>query len=153
MMLLCGAAVLPRTALAHREKQTTTLVEWTGESLAITHTFHRHDAEIALAQAGMIDRPEIDSLRSRALVAIHVEETFGIEGVAIETLGAETVGNRIYVYQEAALPALPEALTIRAAMLRNLWRDQINNVDVKVEREIKSLRFAGDEGAKQVSLV
>jgi len=144
---------MPQTALAHREKQTITTIEWKDGRLEITHEFHRHDAESALAQAGLIDRPDIESLRSRAHVAIHVEETFDIEGVKITTLGAETQGNRIYVYQEAELPTLPDTMMIRAAMLRNLWGDQINNVDVHIEKQVKSLRFAGDDGAKTVTLV
>ena len=145
-------AALPRVALAHRQKRTETLVEWTGEGFAITHTFHRHDAEVALSRAGYLDTPEIESLRSRALMAIHVEETFGLIGVPLTTLGAEAVGNRLFVYQQADLGALPEALEIDARMLRGLYADQVNAVNVKIGRDVRSVDFSGDDGVKVVEL-
>ena len=153
--VLCGGlalAALPSVALAHRQKRTETLVEWTGEGFAITHTFHRHDAEVALSRAGYIDTPEIESLRSRALMAIHVEETFGLIGVPLTTLGAEATGNQLFVYQEAAMAELPEALSVDARMLRGLYADQVNAVNVKVGREVRSVDFEGDDGVKVVEL-
>ena len=152
---LCGAAcaaLLPAPALAHREKTTTTRVEWTGKGFAVTHTIHRHDAETALARAGLIDRPDIDSLKSRAHIALHVEETFRLEGLPLTTLGAETEGNRIYIYQEAPLDALPATLSVDARILRSLYADQVNAVDVVVDGEVTSLRFADGDGAKTVTL-
>jgi len=127
-------------------------MEWTGGGFAITHTIHRHDAEIALARAGLIDRPEIDSLTSRAHIALHVEETFTLDGLSITTLGAETEGNRIYIYQEATLEALPERLGVNARILRNLYADQINAVDIEVAGVVQSLRFADGDGMKVVEL-
>ena len=149
-------ALLPANAWAHREKMTVTEVLWTDtpefRGFGVTHRFHRHDAEVALSKAGLLDTPEIDSLESRAHMAIHVEETFSLNGRTLEMIGAEADGNRLWVYQELPLDALPERLDVTARMLRGLYADQINAVDVKVGGQVKSLRFAGDDGAKGVTL-
>ena len=150
------ALPLAAPALAHREKRTHTDVVWTGTHLDITHNIHRHDFESALSVAGMLDRPEIEGLRARAQAALHVEETFRLGetrgDLALQTLGAEAEGNRLYIYQQAELAAIPERLEVEAWMLRSLWRDQVNAVDVRVGDRVKSLRFAGDDGAKVVEL-
>ena len=83
-------------------------------------------------------------------MAIHVEETFHIEGVELSTLGAETDGNALWVYQEAVLDTLPTPLRIDARMLRTLHPDHINAVDVKVDGRTQSLRFGADDGPKSV---
>lgn len=149
---LCVLPVSAPVARAHREKITLTDILLTPEGLEVTHRFHRHDAETALARAGLIARPEIESLKSRAHMAIHVEETFAIAEVELTTLGAEVEGNTLWVYQDAALATRPEALTISARMLRGLEPDQINAVDVRFQDQVRSLRFAGDDGAKRVEM-
>ena len=152
VLLGMGSLSVAGTASAHRQKRTETLVEWTGDGFAITHVFHRHDAEVTLSRAGYLERPDIESLKSRALMAIHVEETFLIEGLVIETLGAETEGNQLFVYQEAKTDALPESLTLQAGMLRGLWGDHVNAVNIKANNETRSVQFFGDDGAKRIAL-
>ena len=151
---ILGSAALAaaRPALAHRQKRTDTVVEWTGEGFAITHIFHRHDAEVALSRAGYLVRPDIESLKSRALIAIHVEETFEIIGLDLETLGAEAEGNRLYVYQEAKLAERPDSLRLQVNMLRGLFGDHVNAVNIKYDGSVSSLEFSGEDGVKTVEL-
>ena len=158
--LIAGAAALlaARPALAHREHRSETWAEWKpsegGGEFHVTHSFHRHDAELAMSDAGLLDQPDLSSLRARALLALHVEETFSLgEAVALETLGAEIVRDRVEVYQVGTADALPPSLTVDARMLRTAWPDQINDVNVRVGEEVKSLRFRRDDGAKVMELL
>ena len=163
--LIAGAAALlaARPALAHREHRSETWAEWKpskgsdmsgGGEFHVTHSFHRHDAELAMSDAGLLDQPDLSSLRARALLALHVEETFGLgEAVALETLGAEIVRDRVEVYQIGTADALPPSLDIDARMLRTAWPDQVNDVNVRVGDEVKSLRFRRDDGTKAMELV
>ena len=158
--LLAGAAALLAAgpALAHREHRSETWVEWKpaeagGGEFHVTHSFHRHDAELAMNDAGLLDAPDLSSLRARALLALHVEETFGLGGgVELETLGADVVRDRVEVYQVGAADALPRALSVDARMLRTAWPDQVNDVNVRVGGEVRSLRFRRDDGTKPLEL-
>ena len=141
-------------ALAHRVRLSRSVVTWNREGFDIVHGFHRHDAETALAKAGLLDAPDMTGLRARAHLALHVEETFSLgPDVPLQTLGAEVVADRVEVYQVATLDALPESLDVRASMLRSLWPDQVNAVDVHLPGgEVRSLRFAGSDSAKPLAL-
>ena len=157
--LLRGALALPllgwaAPALAHRVRLSRSVVTWGREGFDVVHGFHRHDAETALARAGLLDAPDMSGLRARAHLALHVEETFSLgEGVPLQTLGAEVVAERVEVYQVATLDTLPETLDVRASMLRGLWPDQVNAVDVHLPGGVvRSLRFAGDDARKPLAL-
>ena len=71
---LCGAAFMsavPFSAMAHRQKTTLSQIEWDAadKALYITHSYHMHDAETALAARGVIRKPDLTSLKSRAQLA------------------------------------------------------------------------------------
>ena len=79
--LLSGAALtaaLPLPAFAHRQKTTLSQVEWNeaDKVLYVTHSYHMHDAETALAAAGIIDKPDLTSLRARAKLAVYTARNF-----------------------------------------------------------------------------
>ncbi len=143
-LALSGAAgfalLCPARAFAHRVNRAESTVVFSGEDgrVEVTHIFHAADAQAALFKAGLIDKPDIANLRARARLALHVEETFGIlineEERPLTTLGAEIVGNNIYVYQEGT-DFHPGQLHIRAAMLHGLLHGQRNSVTVEMGSE------------------
>ncbi len=136
-----GIALLcPTHAFAHRVNRAESTVVFSGEDgrVEVTHIFHAADAQIALVKAGLIDKPDIASLRARARLALHVEETFAIlineKARPLTTLGAEIVGNNVYVYQEGT-GFYPGELRIRASMLHGLLHGQRNSVTVEMGSE------------------
>ena len=159
LQTLSGAALwaaFPLSAAAHREKKTLTTIEWDAkaEMLNVIHSYHLHDAETALAAKGIIDKPDLFSLKARAKLALYTAKNFSLssEGKEIELqiLGAETEGKTAYVYQQAKLAKAPEALLVSATMLRGIIRGQINNVDVSLDGEIRSVQFKRNDGPKKV---
>ena len=152
--LLGGAcALLATPALAHRVKRVESEVVFRDDgSVSVTHVYHAQDAQDALFGAGLIDKPDIAGLRERAKLALYTGETFALtvggEVVPLDVLGAELLGNSVYVYQEA--DAVPDGtVAVRAAMLHGLLFGQINSVTVVRgdKRETRDLVSDKDEAA------
>lgn len=157
--LLSGAALgaaLPFSALAHRQKTTLSTVEWDAAEmmLYVIHSYHLHDAETALAANGIIERPDLTSLKARARLALYTASKFSLfsEGkdIELEILGAENEGRTVYVYQQAKLDKAPTDLIISASMLREIIPGQLNNVDVTLTQTLRSVQFKDGDGPKKV---
>lgn len=159
LQTLSGAAfmvALPMSAFAHREKKTLTTIEWNADDnmLNVIHSYHLHDAETALAAKGIIDTPDLFSLKARAKLALYTAKNFSIasagQQIDLDILGAETEAKTVYVYQQAKLDKAPTELVISASMLRDIIPGQLNNVDVTVSGEIRSVQFKKNDGPKKV---
>lgn len=147
----------PRSAFAHRQKQAQSTIKWNNGSkiLEVSHRMHMHDAETALAVLGKLDRPDLTSLKARALLALYVEENFGVKNLNgsnldLTILGAETEGSHVYVYQEVKLDAKPDGLLIWNRIMHDVYPDQINHVNVALSATIQSAVFAFGDKAKKV---
>jgi len=152
LTLVAGAA----PALAHRLTTTETRVDINSDTgrVEVTHTFHIHDAEIALAKAGLIDSPNLVSLKERAQMALYIDQTFALfqNNVKIELslLGAELDKRNVLTFQEGQI-ALPMGdLAVSAEMMRAFVPHQINNVDIAIDGQVTSLQFRGSDGTKKL---
>lgn len=159
LQIISGAALgaaLPLSAYAHRQKTTLSTVEWDVDDkmLYITHSYHLHDAETALAAKGIIEKPDLFSLKARAQLALYTAENFSLfsssKDIELEILGAETESRTVYVYQQAKLEAAPKELIVSATMLHEIIPGQLNNVDVTLDTEIRSVQFKDGDGPKKV---
>ena len=157
--IMSGAALgaaLPTYAFAHREKKTLTTVEWNADNnmLYVIHSYHLHDAETALAAKGIIETADLFSLKARAQLALYTAKNFSLstagEKIDLDILGAETEAKSVYVYQQAKMTSAPKELVISATMLRDIIPGQINNVDVTLEDELRSIQFRKNDGSKKV---
>lgn len=148
-VLLC----LTLTAAAHRAPGSLTTIEFNAESgmTEIVHWLHLHDAEIGVAQA--IDEPSLSltRLEDRARVALYVEQRFVIAGqdgaLPLGTVGAEIFGDHLLVYQEL-VGRLPAAVLISDDVLRDIFPQQVNTVNIEDYGTVHTLTFAGDDAAK-----
>ena len=149
-------AALPTYAFAHTQKTTLSTIEWNARDgmLYVIHSYHLHDAESALAARGIIDKPDLTSLRARAQLALYTQDKFTLfaagKDIPLDILGAETEGRTVYVYQEAKLDKAPKELIVSASMLREIIPGQLNNVDVTLGRDIRSVQFKDGDGPKKV---
>ena len=144
-------------ASAHRQKKVQSTVEWNerSSSLEIIHELHRHDAEQALALLGKLKRPDLTSLKSRAVLALYVEEHFALSDIensqlTLDIVGAEIDSARIYVYLEVNMSARPKGLMIENKIFHDVYADQINHVNVKLGGNIRSAVFQQGDKAKKV---
>ena len=159
LQYLSGAALwaaLPMSAFAHRQKTTLSTIEWNeaDHMLYVIHSYHLHDVETALAAQGIIDTPDLTSLKARAKLALYTAKTFSLfangKDIKLDILGAENEGRTVYVYQQVKLNKQPSELIISASMLRNIIPGQLNNVDVKLSQTLRSLQFKDGDGPKKV---
>lgn len=148
-------ALLLFSALAQAHRQpvglTSIVHNETTDTIEITHRFHRHDAELALA--AITRRPDIllINLESQARFALYVAEQFGIAaqagGVEIDLnlIGAELEGDYIIVYQEYA-GELPPDFAVRDDCLRDIYPEQVNHVNIRLAQDKRTLMFANEDG-------
>ena len=150
------AAALPTSAWAHKQKTTLTEIVWNkrDQLLEITHTYHMHDAETALAYVGILAKPDLTSLKERARLCLYTDANFSLQTIdgkplKLELIGADIDGVRAYVFQQLSLETPPENLLISCTLLRDIIEGQINNVDYKPSNTIHSVMFKENDGPKK----
>jgi hypothetical protein len=119
----------------------------------VIHRLHTHDAELGII-AILKDRSiTLEQLVGRAQLALYVEERFLLATVnegsigaplELELIGAELDGEFVLVYQEVK-GALPREIAIRNDILRDVFPDQVNHVNIAVSGEVRSLTFQEDD--------
>jgi len=150
-----GLALLAFTvcslALAHRAPGSLSTVEYnprTGKTEVI-HRLHTHDAELGVGAA--LDMPglSVQTLEGRAWIALYVEERFLIESetgpIPLSLVGAELAADYVLVYQELPGP-LPDVIRVRDDILRDVFPEQINQVNIERNGRVRSLVFSVDDG-------
>ena len=154
--LLCLSLMLAAPAFADRQRLSVSTVEWDApaRTLGITHRIHVHDAEQALLREGLLEGPDLYRLENRARFALYVSRQFRLAGaeadIALESLGAEIEGNYIWVYQQAELTKAPDKLYVDCKILRDVFSDQSNHVNVIVSDDVQTLTFTKGDGIKSV---
>lgn len=141
-------------AYGHRLARTETEIRIAPDgAVTVVHVYHLQDAQSALFQAGLIDQPDLSSLRARAKLALYTQQRFAIaaNGVPtpLEIIGAEIEGDSVYIYQDGQIG--DGVLSIDARMLRDLIKTQSNSVNVVRDSQTLTLDFSGDDGPKQVA--
>lgn len=157
--LLLGVVPLAR---AHRAKAALTLVRFNRAKglMEVEHTLHAHDAEMALNQIAKLPTPDLSQLEDRARLSLYVEARFALTppggpALALKLLGAELDGEEVRVYQEMAMTAPPDKLSVRNMILRDVFPVQINQVNFDLYGDparIRTLTFLGGDGEKEVVL-
>jgi hypothetical protein len=138
------------TADAHRAPGSLTTIEFNARSgqVEIVHRLHRHDAELGVGNIVGEPALSLNELRSRAQLALYVEERFRItadgEDLPLDLVGTELAGDYLLVYQERAR-ALPPRIAVRDDILRDAFPTQVNQVNITDGEEVHTLTFAGDD--------
>ena len=162
IILACTALCVAALAIAHRMPGSISTVKRSlaGDTIEIIHRLHTHDAELGIAATIGKRNISLDTLVDRAQLALYVEERFSIADysgrevggrLALELIGAEVDGEFVLIYQEYA-GQLPAELAIRDDILRDVFPEQVNHVNVAVGSEVRSLTFSGDDDWQTLTL-
>jgi len=117
------------------------------------HRFLIHDAEHAVKQIRGDSFGEqaniIASENTRQAFSQYVSERFSIldqdgELLELTLLGSEIDGGSIWVYQETPIPTDLQSMTIRQNALRDIWREQVNRVNIERNKATQTLIFQGN---------
>jgi hypothetical protein len=159
LAIASGCALIAAPAFAHRSQSVLTLVNWNPNTsmIEVSHRMHAHDAEVGLAMStGEANAPAVDIAvaANQAKLMLYIEKHFSLAdgkvAIRLEPLGAELESEAILVYQEAKLAAPPPQLTIDNRILRDVFDQQTNLVNVRMAQRTRTLIFAGNDGVKQV---
>jgi hypothetical protein len=71
----------------------------------------------------------------------------------LKLLGAELEDSYILVFQELKLDKPPTSMTLHASLLMDLFPDQINMINIKVNEPVTTLKFHLDDEAVVVELL
>lgn len=148
---------VPKAALAHRTKLSYTTLTWNAKTrlLEIEHQIHMHDAERALSRLGLVDQPDLISLRSRAQLALYAERNFSLRAldgtdIAIKTIGADVDGRHAYIFQESALDEAPGGFVVACSLLRDVFDDQVNHVNFRSGDKTGTIQLSGRDVSKKI---
>jgi hypothetical protein len=160
-VLIASCNIYSPLAAAHRQHISWTGVEWNQETrnLEVVHRIHEHDAQLLLAR--QLNKPaDLTQLQDRALFAIYVEDHFKLlitdntaSTEVLKLLGAELEDSYILVFQELKLEKPPASMTLHASLLMDLFPDQINMINIKVNDPVRTLKFQLDDEVIEVELL
>jgi hypothetical protein len=157
---LCIALTLQAagTAGAHQQKEAVTRVLFNPRTgnVEVMHRFLVHDVEHALEQTENRPADVLGSEADRARFAAYVHDRFSITDgggapLALTPVGLELDGKFLWVYAEAPIRPGLERLLIRHGALRDVWRDQVNLVNVERDGVVRSAVFSGATQEAQVA--
>lgn len=163
LLICCSAA-----SYGHQQKTAVTRVLFNSNtgSLEIMHRLFLHDAEHAASVVFGEKQDIIESPDSRALFGSYVVNRFAValdvQGETLQELkpqylGEEIDGQYLWVYQEVpnfADSQLGKSLQLRIinSVLRDVWPDQSNLVNVERDGQIESVTFSVGADSLSVAL-
>ena len=144
---------MPSTSLGHQlhASITTVVFNTRTDTLEVIHRFFAHDAEYALrllpdTPADIIDNPD-----SRQRFGVYAYDRFRVQGlqngnqneVPLTLVGVELDGDFLWVYEKAPIPENITGLSMTNTILREVWPEQSNTVNVERAGVIHTLTFSG----------
>lgn len=158
----------PLSGLAHQQKTAVTRLVFNASSgnFEVMHRLFLHDAEHAASVVFGEKQDMIESEESRTLFGSYVANRFAVAAesragelapLQFDYLGEEIDGQYLWIYQEAvgyaaSLPEDLEGLRVVNSILRDVWPDQSNLVNVEREGRIESVSFTGGADSLRVRL-
>ena len=153
LLALIGAV----QAQAHIEQTLLTSVSFNSRTqrIEIVHQVYAHDVEHAFGNTvqalGGLDR-----IPAQARVGVELSNSFKLwdvdgEEIPLALVGAELESEFFYIYQEAELSSIPEAMRVEHGMLRNYWPNMQNYLNVDYGDFVKSLIFSNNDGVKTIT--
>lgn len=139
-------------SFAHQQKTAVTRILFNSNTgnIEVMHRFLLHDAEHAAGVVFGKSQDLLESADSRALFSSYVINRFAIEVIDgngdsakldLGYIGAEIDGQFLWVYQETAQLDNVKALRIVNRVLRDVWPDQANLVNIEKNGQMYSLSF------------
>lgn len=146
-MLVCSGS-----SLAHQQKESYTSIKFNTKTdkLEITHRIKIHDAEHIIGRDAdfLTTNSAIDlhqNINAQQRFADYVEKQFSLAGIdlrplALASIGFEVDGKYFWVYQETDIPD-GGVLYVKNSVFHEYWPEQVNHVNVEVDKRIYSARL------------
>lgn len=145
-------------AIAHQYQHATTLIEFRdNETIEISHRFYIHDAETVLASLTGKHQDLIQNQQAQDTLCDYVYDQFELryqtqEPFVLERVGCEIEGKYLWVYQESAYTNRPNAISVKFSAFQPQIPQQINLINVRIDRRILSLELKSTDNWKTLDL-
>ena len=156
---LVGLALLLPPAWAHQQKEAITRILFNPrtQNIEVMHRFLLHDAEHAVKEIRRANANILASEDDRDFFSTYVHQHFSIADqdgntLALKAVGHEIEGRFIWVYAETAIPPEIRSLTLRHDVLRDIWPEQVNLVNIERHGDVQSATFTGGSGELTIEL-
>ncbi|MFQ5562265.1 MAG: DUF6702 family protein [Parvularculaceae bacterium] len=158
-LIVCAFVGVAAPARAHQQRVALTTVLFNDRTgnIEVMHRLYVHDAEHAARNFwGTADL--LDNAADQKRFGDYVRARFTLKTPDNETLelapvGQEADGPYLWVYEETFIPDNLEGLVIDNRILRDLWSDQANLVNVEKGEFRDSLLFHDGAGELSIRLV
>ena len=157
VVALSAAVAVAGQAHAHRSQSVLSSLLWNAEAsqIEIVHRLHTDDVEIGLAEpeepGGVMD---LSKGASRDRLLSYVGSNFAIllndEPLEVETVRIELRGQETHVHQLVSISKAPEELRIDNRLLRDVFSDQANLVNIRMAARTRTVIFSGSDRVKLV---
>ena len=150
-VLLAAALLAPAVSHGHRLHAAMTTVNFNQRTarVEVNHRFYAHDAEQAVSAILGSGADLISSEEDRHRFGVYVHSRFHLYDPAGDQLhldlrGVELDGDFLWVYESVPLPQPPlDGLMVEHGALRDIWKNQVNTVNVEDHGEVQTLTFSG----------
>lgn len=155
-LCLIMIAVAPAAA-AHQQRAAISDILFNPRSglIEVAHRFVLHDAEHALRDILGVRVDLHADAEKRDQFAAYVARRFRLTtldgtALALTLLGAEADGGFLWVYQETPIIEGLDGFKVSLTALQDVWRDQVNTVNIRRGEAVQTLRLLSGDGAQAV---
>ena len=141
--------LMSQPSLAHQVHAALTKIEYNPRTnhLEVMHRFELHDAEHAVQEIFGGHADIMSDVETQQRFAQYVAERFGIYApddtpLPMTFVGVELEGKHLWVYQETQKPQSLANYQVVHNALRDIWIEQTNLVNVKLDQTINTLTFS-----------
>ena len=156
-LMLMAALLLTPMVQAHQQKEAITRVLFNPRTnnIEVMHRFLLHDVEHAVKALREGPADILGSQADRDFFASYVQQRFSIADqdgrvLPLTPVGNEIEGRFLWVYSETPIPQTLSALKVQHGVLRDIWPEQLNLVNVEYNGTVKSVSFTG--GATELTV-
>lgn len=155
LALLACAVVAATPAQAHRGHDSLAVVTIADGTVTVSHRFEAHDIEPALAKIAPQAQASLDDPAAMATLRDYVQRRFvlTVDGKTVPLTYATTDLSHaeVRIDYTARVPRKPKSVAVRSTVLTDVYRGQVNQVNVRTGNVVKSLTLRG-AGSGSVTL-
>lgn len=149
-LALLAAVALIAPAQAHRGHDSLALVTLADGKVTVSHRFEAHDIEPALAKIAPAAQVSLDDPAAVAALVSYVQRRFvlTIDGkpVALTHVSTDLSHSQVRIEYAGKAPRKPKTVAVRSTVLTDVYRAQVNQVNVRQGNVVKSLTLRGGTG-------
>lgn len=149
-LALLAAVAIIAPAQAHRGHDSLAVVTLADGKVTVSHRFEAHDIEPALSKIAPQAQVSLDDPKAVAALQNYILRRFTltIDGkpVALSHVSTDLTHSQVRIDYVGKASRRPKTVTVRSTVLTDVYRAQVNQVNVRQGNVVKSLTLRGGTG-------